>query len=183
MAGMREKNPSFEMRREYRELLDKAPDLALVYGDLPRLARQTGSDDFEDFPMMQESVKVCLKHIRAELLGQESTPLERLLVECVVQTHQDYFSFAMIAGKHSGKSLGDIEKYERILASKEQRYLRAIAELARVRRLLKLPPLQVNVAIAGGQQLNVAGELPGSAKGGQNGGKNAPDSPLHGLFE
>jgi hypothetical protein len=48
---------------------------------------------------------------------------------------------------------------EKLLVSKEARYLRAIEELATVRRLLRLPALQVNIAAAGGQQVNVAGEL------------------------
>jgi hypothetical protein len=52
----------------------------------------------------------------------------------------------------------DMEQYERILASKEARYLRAIGELARVRRLLNLPAPQVNINLPGGQQVNVQGK-------------------------
>jgi hypothetical protein len=68
----------------------------------------------------------------------------------------------MVYGQHTSESftLRDMEQWERVLASKEARFFRAIEELARVRRLLKLPALQVNIAAAGGQQVNVAGELP-----------------------
>jgi hypothetical protein len=68
----------------------------------------------------------------------------------------------MAYGQHGGGSfsLRDMEQWERVLGSKEARYLRAIEELARVRRLLKLPALQVNIVAAGGQQVNVAGDLP-----------------------
>jgi hypothetical protein len=52
-----------------------------------------------------------------------------------------------------------MERWERILASKEARYLKAVETLARVRRLLRLRAPQLNIALAGGQQVNVAGEL------------------------
>jgi hypothetical protein len=48
-----------------------------------------------------------------------------------------------------------MERWERVLASKEARYLRAIETLARVRRLLRLPAVQVNIAAEGSQQVNV----------------------------
>jgi hypothetical protein len=56
-------------------------------------------------------------------------------------------------------TLHDGEKWERILASKEARYLRAIETLARVRRLLNLPAPQVNINLPGGQQVNVQGDV------------------------
>ena len=44
--------------------------------------------------------------------------------------------------------------WDRRLNSAQQRYLRAVETLARVRRLAMVTPLQVNI---GGQQVNVAG--------------------------
>jgi hypothetical protein len=44
--------------------------------------------------------------------------------------------------------------WDRRLNSAQQRHLRAIESLARVRRLSNATPLQVNI---GGQQVNVAG--------------------------
>jgi hypothetical protein len=50
-------------------------------------------------------------------------------------------------------------QWERVLASKEARYLRAVETLARVRRLLNLPAPQVNINLPGGQQVNVQGDV------------------------
>jgi hypothetical protein len=160
IGAMVENGAPLAAREEFRALLDRAPDIALLHGDLPTLVRNHAAGAFESFPLMEESVKGRMRQIRKELLGTEPTPLETLLVEAVVLCYQDYFSFAMLAGKHTGKTLKELEQWERVLSSKEARYLRAIGELARVRRLLKLPLVQVNVALNGGQQVNVAGELP-----------------------
>jgi hypothetical protein len=89
--------------------------------------------------------------------GANATPTEALLIDAVLLTWQNYYTFAVIYEQKTGQSftLDDMEKWERILASKEARYLRAIETLARVRRLLKLPQVQMNVALDGGQQVNV----------------------------
>jgi hypothetical protein len=158
---MSKKDPPFAVREEFRALLDKVPDLALLYGNLPASARNMGLTRYESLPIMEESVKARLKQIRAELVGPAPAPVESLLVDAVVLCHQDYYSFAVMYGRTTGKTLTleDMEKWERILASKEQRYLRAVETLARVRRLLKLPSAQVNINLPGGQQVNVSGDV------------------------
>ena len=67
----------------------------------------------------------------------------------------------MAYGQSVGESftLPAMEQWERVLSSKEARYLRAISELARVRRLLNLPAPQVNINLRGGQQVNVVGDV------------------------
>jgi hypothetical protein len=93
---------------------------------------------------------------------ETASALEWLLIDVILAAWQAYHLFAVVYGQRTGESftLRDMEQWERVLASKEARYLRAIEELAGVRRLLKLSALQVNIAAAGGQQVNVAGELP-----------------------
>ncbi len=44
------------------------------------------------------------------------------------------------------------------VASVQARYFRAVEGLACVRRLLKRPTVQVNIAGVGGQQVNIAGD-------------------------
>ena len=75
--------------------------------------------------------------------------------------YHDYYTFAIIYEQKTSSSftLPDLERWERILASKEARYLRAVETLALVRRLLNLPAAQVNINMPGGQQLNIAGDL------------------------
>jgi hypothetical protein len=92
--------------------------------------------------------------LRTSLGYEAASALERLLVDVILTAWQDYHPFAMVYGQRTGESftLRDMEQ-----------------ELARVRRLLKLPALQVNIAAAGGQQVNVAGEL--------SAGRSVPELP------
>jgi len=86
--------------------------------------------------------------------------LERLLIDEVVLTWLDKHRIDMHYGQQveSGSiTLDALEQWEKVLSSKQARYLRAIETLARVRRLLKLPTVQVNVALEGGQQVNMQG--------------------------
>jgi hypothetical protein len=90
--------------------------------------------------------------MRRELLGERSTPLERVLVDCVVtcwlQMHSaDYF----YTRKTGGMSLVKAEYYQRVHDRAHRRFLSACKTLATVRRL-GVPALQVNF---GRQQINV----------------------------
>jgi hypothetical protein len=153
-------NPPKETRDELRALLAKAPDLALQFGTLPSMARSRALDRYKSFPVLQESIRFQLKQLRKDLAGEQASPLEVLLIEAVVCCYQDYFSFFGLANQNTAgqTTLDAIDKWERILSSKEARYLRAVAELARVRRLLNLPAPQINVNMPGGQQVNVQGK-------------------------
>ena len=51
-------------------------------------------------------------------------------------------------------TLDRADHWERRLSAAQRRYLRALESLARVRRLLRFPTVQINV---GAQQANVAG--------------------------
>lgn len=153
-------DPPKEIRDEFRALLKQQPDLALLFGTLPTMTRSQSLDRFDSFPAMQESIRFQLKQMRADLAGDYASPLEVLLVDVVVLCYQDYYSFALLCNSKTKKetTLNAMEQWERVLSSKEQRYLRAITELARVRRLLNLPAPQVNINLPGGQQVNVQGQ-------------------------
>jgi hypothetical protein len=159
--AMLKKDPPKAVREEFRALLDKAPELASLYGNMPLQARNFGLGRYASVPVMEESIKSHLKQLRNELAGPDATPVERLLAEAVVLSYQDYYGFAMTYGQKTAHSftLPDLEKWERVLASKEQRHLRAIETLARVRRLLNLPASQININLPGGQQVNVSGDV------------------------
>jgi hypothetical protein len=156
-------NPSKEDREAFREHLQEKPELALLFGTLPGMARSQSLDRFDNFPAMQESIRFQLKQLRRDLAGEYASPLEVLLVDVIVLCYQDYFSFALLCNTHTKKetTLNAMEQWERVLSSKEARYLRAVAELARVRRLLNLPAPQVNINLPGGQQVNVQGDMKG----------------------
>jgi hypothetical protein len=159
--AMYKADPPKEVREEFRELLKKTPDLALLFGTLPSMARSQSLERFKSFPAMQESIRFQLNQMRVDLAGENATPLEALLVDAVVLCYQDYFSFALVCNTHTKKetTLDGMAQWERVLASKEARYLRAVETLARVRRLLNLPAPQVNINLPGGQQVNVQGDV------------------------
>jgi hypothetical protein len=157
---MSKPNPPRAVREEYRAMLKEKPDMALQLGTLPSMTRQMVLDRFKSFPAMEESIRFQLKTMRQDLAGDNASPLEVLLVEAVVLCYQDFFSFALLYAQQTKSeiTLNAMEQWERILSSKEARYLRAIAELAKVRRLLNLPAPQLNINMPGGQQVNVSGK-------------------------
>lgn len=159
--AMYKKDPPKEMREAFRELLKQKPDLAYVFGTLPSMARGKRIDSYETFPALEESLRFQIKRLRADLAGEQASPLELLLIDAVVLCYTDYFSFALLMNTHTNKevTLNSLEQWERILGLKEARYLRACGELARVRRLLNLPAPQVNINMPGGQQVNIAGDV------------------------
>jgi hypothetical protein len=148
-------------RQEFRTLLALRPDLYEGSGDLARMAQRERRGPLAKNAYLDESMKHYLRQLRASLGYETASALERLLIDVILGAWQDYHLFAMVYGQRTSESftLRDMEQWERVLASKEARYLRAIEELPRVRRLLKLPALQVNIAAAGGQQVNIAGQL------------------------
>jgi hypothetical protein len=158
--AVEKKDASAADREEFQRLLELRPKAAKLNGDLPALYHRQASER-TSIPLVQESIAYCTRELRTQLAGNTPSPLEALLVDVIVGCHSDYWLFAFLVKQkeHEGFTLDDMEKWERILASKETRYLRAIVELARVRRLLNLPAPQVNINLPGGQQVNVQGDV------------------------
>jgi hypothetical protein len=159
LKAIQQKDVTTAAREEYRQLMEELPALAMGNGDLPTIYWRAALDRFESQPIIQESVKFELAAMRKRLAGESSAPLELLLIDAIVACFADFWAFNMIYTQKtiSSFTLSDMEQWERVLCSKEARYLKAIETLARVRRLLKVPALQVNIAAAGGQQVNMAG--------------------------
>jgi hypothetical protein len=155
------KDVTLAERAEYRKMLELYPELSKDHGELHKMYNLFALEVFQGQPIIEESVKHRLVVMRADLAGPTPSALELLLVDVVLSAYQDYWQFAMIAKQKTAKSftLEDMEKWERVLSSKETRYLRAIAALARVRRLLNLSAPQVNINMPGGQQVNVNGDV------------------------
>ena len=158
IKNIRRENATEADREEYRKLLDEMPELAT---SLEKMYFRATRKPLEKHPSVDEDLKRRRKLMRAALLGPAPSELEKLLVEVVLSAHADYWHFAVMYKQQTAGAitLRDMEQWERVLNNKEQRYLRAIGELARVRRLLNLPAPQVNIALAGGQQVNVNGKV------------------------
>jgi len=98
----------------------------------------------------------ALKAMRDDLGYRGAPLLEQLLIEHVALAWLDYDTLVIrYAQKTTESHTTEAGLYwDRRLNSAQQRYLRGVETLARVRRLATVTPLQVNI---GGQQVNVAG--------------------------
>ncbi len=98
----------------------------------------------------------ALQAMRDDLGYQGAPVLEQLLIEHVALAWLEYDRVLIVyAQKTTESHTTEAGLYwDRRLSSAQQRYLRAIETLARVRRLSRDVPLQINI---GGQQVNVAG--------------------------
>jgi hypothetical protein len=100
----------------------------------------------------------AMKAMRSDLGYEHAPMLEQLLIEQVVLA---WFDFDLMQQYYAGHAIKNHTLtagayWDRRLNSAQQRSLRAIETLARVRRLSRNVPLQINI---GGQQVNVAGEV------------------------
>ena len=144
-----------ELRRLIRssspEVIERASDIGRKAGRM--LARTAAGGDL----LVQEALYAKLDTMRQEVAGESPTPLEVLLTERVVSLWMltalleillagQYQRGAAVDGKRVSPSY--IIQQSRILESASRRYLAAIRELARVRKLqANTPAVQFNTQI------------------------------------
>jgi len=156
------KNPKPEDVRALQVWLDSHPDTWRALGDLTAHATKSIVDAAAgEAALMRECVMRDAEDRRKALDYDNASPLERLLIDVVVVSG---LRWADIERRYSsvhegGMTLAQADWWERRLSAAEGRYLRACESLARVRRLLHHRPVQVNIAAAGGKQVNLAGLL------------------------
>ena len=102
--------------------------------------------------------------MKRELGDQQAPPLERLLIDhlalCWVRLQHVEQEYSWAVSKGMNVSLARF--WEQRLSASQGRFLRACATLARIRRLAVPAAKQVNIAAAGGQQMNVVAEAKGN---------------------
>jgi hypothetical protein len=157
-ADMANALAEIERRKAVRQVLDEYPCIwphlnILLSNGLDALMEATSCN--KDSTTGQ----IMLHHMKSmrKSLGYADSPmLEQLLIEQVLLTWFDLDAmqryYAAYAIQNHTLTAGAY--WDRRLNSAQQRYLRAVETLARVRRLSSATPLQVNI---GGQQVNVAG--------------------------
>ena len=141
--------------QEIRKLLGERPELAWCLVDLARVAEQSLVEKGlrEDQPSVQAALRHQLQAMRAELAGENPSPLERLLVERVVATWLEVQIFqALFFQSEDRLSVAQGEYHQRRLDRAHRRHLSAIRTLAQVRKLG--PAVQINIAE---KQINTAG--------------------------
>ena len=105
-----------------------------------------------------ECWKLRLEAMRSDLGSATSPLLEQLLIQHVTLC---WLNLNSVEFKHSNMMKQSITLtlgayWDKRLSIAQQRFTRACESLARVRRLSRRIPIQVNIAAQGGQQLNVA---------------------------
>ena len=140
-----------------RAALAASPEYARQLGDVGEPARlQVIGRIAGQNTVGAEAVAGRLERLRRELAGPAPTPLEALLVERIVTNHLVLARAEMAAAQNEGtQSIRQADYGQRTVDRAQKRYLAAIKALAAIRRL-PLPVVQLNVAAAGGQQVNVA---------------------------
>jgi hypothetical protein len=150
-----------EARRELRRAVrNYAPEVIARASDIARngqeiLARTAAAG----IPLYHEALIARLDMLREEIAGENPTPLEVLLTERIVSCWMLTTLLEMLLAAQYGRgedmdgkrsSPSSIIYQSRILESATRRYLAAIRELARVRKLqagVPQPGVQVNTQI------------------------------------
>jgi hypothetical protein len=139
------------VRASSAEVVGRASDVGRRTGRV--LARSAAGGD----PLAEEALCAKLDLMRAEIAGEDPTPLEVLLTERVVLLWMfTALLEALLTTQYRKRIDGDSERVSpayliqqsRILDAATRRYLAAIRELARVRKLqATAPPVQVNTQV------------------------------------
>jgi len=108
--------------------------------------------------MRQGSWELRLEFLRADLCFESASALERLMIQ---QAALCWLNLNMVECRHSNVIHQSIALpvgmyWEKRLSAAQRRFTRACDSLARVRRLTRSIPVQVNIAAQGGQQVNVS---------------------------
>lgn len=134
---------------EMRKLVSEHPIVARIYGDLGWLAREGILQELEEAaPGARIAASEYADTLREQLGYKESSTLERLLIDDILFCWVCYFRLGFM----SSTSTSMQTHLDVMRAANQARFLKAIETLARVRRLLRLPVVQVNIAE---QQINI----------------------------
>ncbi|MEI7827512.1 MAG: hypothetical protein WCI87_06960 [Euryarchaeota archaeon] len=139
-----------------RECLRVVPDLWRGLMDLVGVTEGLVMGELDITRSMREGLEVGLQHLKEELGYSTAPMLEKLLIEQVALCwlRQNIMEIRLAGLAANSATLEQGEYWEKRLSATQRRYLRACETLVRVRKLGTLP-LQVNIAAAGGQQVNV----------------------------
>ena len=136
-----------------RKLLENPANIDAFGGNLARYAQRllVSALSGEDLSV-REAIHAKLDVLRKELLGENPTPVERLLVERVVACWLSVQDAEIRTASQKEMTLKQGDFHQRRLDATHRRYLAALKALALVRKLA-IPALQINVAR---KQVNIA---------------------------
>ncbi len=147
--------PTRQERAALREALNKDEALWRKTSDMNSMAQRLLLNKFP--AKMSEAIQIRLETMQHDLGYAESPALEQLLIEHVVTCwlNFEFIQMSYAAALSSSTDMASANRWERLIATAQGRYLRAIGALAGVRRRLRPRAMQVNI---GAQQVNVMGK-------------------------
>ena len=129
-----------------RKLLVENPAYLDVFGgELARCAQRALVNALSDDLAVREAVHAKMAALRNSLLGENSTPVEALLVERVVACWLQVQDADIRAAQAKGETFRQADFNQRRMDAAHRRYLSALKALALVRKLA-VPALQINLA-------------------------------------
>jgi len=140
-----------------RAALDADPTAWRDLGDLGRLGRISLIDKMGGKnTVISHAIARRVGELRDELGGPAPPPLERLLIDRILSNWLHLHHAEMIYAQRVGDlTLKQSEHQQRTIDRAQRRYLASVKALAEIRRL-GVPAVQLNVAAAGGRQVNIA---------------------------
>jgi hypothetical protein len=153
--------PDPKAMAELRAAMDRAPDIWRLFFDVGERTTENLAEMCSKNGLITESIRRGCISLRADLAYDTAPPLERGLIEQVVQA---WLTLQIVQQEYARTMVKSVtlkqgEYWERRLNSAQYRYLRACETLARVRKMLA-PTMQLNVARQqvniGGPQVNIA---------------------------
>jgi hypothetical protein len=140
-----------------RKMLNEMPELWRHAGDLARNARSQLLYDDIMAPAIQVAVEVGLKELEKEFDYELALPLERLLIEqilnCWVSHYLTEYKYNHFTSGNMSPETADY--WEQRFSASQRRYLRAVESLAKVKKLLRPVPNPVQLNIAD-KQVNIS---------------------------
>ena len=170
LAEIDRANPGEKSLAKLRRTLQEYPEAWRYMGGLAQIVTDHLITKIPgNTKVVQEFVRQEAEEIRHNMGYDHAPMLERLLIEqvttCWVGAYLTQWKYTVLV---EGGSLPTpkADYWERRLSAAQRRYRQACETLARVRKIARrTPTLQVNVAVAGGQQVNVAGDVQAQADG------------------
>lgn len=145
---------------ELRRVLDGSPELWSNVLDITHAVRQWIAAEMVTQPAAIAGLRANIQDIKNGLDYDQSPQVERLLIDAVVTAWLRWQWAEMRYSQHTGSdhSMREGEYWLQTAGAAQRRYLRAVETLARVRRITRAT-LQINIAEAGSQQVNIAGDV------------------------
>jgi hypothetical protein len=157
MAKVDRDKPDPKALQQFRSMLDTKPQVVRALCNLAQENADKVLKTIASGTLAFEAVTRDMRLMREDMGYTTAPELERTLIDhvvlCWLRLQRAELAYTQVFG--ATVTLEQARHWERKLTAAQTRYLRACETLARVRRLSRSTPLQVNI---GAQQVNVAGD-------------------------